>query len=193
MVFGKSLSAASGHGTGAGDGDRVTVTGSGFIPLEPWTADVGATAGAAAGDAMAVESASGGLIAPRADETLDQFTKRRTVELNEMTRQRPHDEVCCTLWRAWTQQQRWRCGCWMSCGRWRRRCWQTVWLELARYQDTTLASSSANRMKHRATAVLDKQLAVYERALVTCPDSIRLYLAMLRAADELKPPNEVRM
>ncbi len=68
---------------------------------------------------------------------------------------------------------------------------QNVWMELARYQDVTLANTAGQRIKHRSAAVLDKQLSVYERALSTCPHSVKIYLAMVRAAEELKSVDEV--
>jgi hypothetical protein len=70
---------------------------------------------------------------------------------------------------------------------------QVVWLELAAFQSVGIDSGIAStaRLRRRDAAVLDKQVAIFERGLESCPSSLRLTRSLLRAIQELKPKEEV--
>jgi hypothetical protein len=91
IVFGQPAALTATDGDAGPAGRPTGTTSSGFIPVEPWV-DLSVTA-ATDGDPLATDTPADGLVQPLVGETIDQFNKRRTVELNELTRQRPHDEV----------------------------------------------------------------------------------------------------
>jgi hypothetical protein len=64
---------------------------------------------------------------------------------------------------------------------------QAVWLDLAAFQPLGIDSNVqlGSKLKRRDAAVLDKQIAIYERGLTHCPQSLKLAKAMLRACHEL--------
>lgn len=66
---------------------------------------------------------------------------------------------------------------------------EAAWLDLAAFQSVAL--DAGVKLKRRDLAVIDKQVAVYERGLEQCPHSIRLFRAMLRAAQEIRTREEV--
>jgi hypothetical protein len=69
-----------------------------------------------------------------------------------------------------------------------------VWLDLAAFQSVCIDSSlsSTGRLRRRDAAVLDKQVAIYERGMSACPASVALAQACVRACEEGCTREQVR-